>query len=172
MKLIIFILCSLIFGLPGMLSAELYKYYNQNGTLCFTDDLSLVPADQRPAIETIHEIQTKQVVVFQPVPNGVKTSSSGQPVPNETGVELGLDMEFKQLGKVKKNLGDEFITLKKRQEMLISGGKRKMNVREIKAHNQEINELNQDTLKYKEKQQAYFKRVEKYNLKLESAPRK
>lgn len=176
MKLIIFILCSFIFGFPGMLSAELYKYYNQNGTLCFTDDLSVVPADQRQALETIHEIQTKQIVDFQPVPDvvikldAVKTSSPSQAVPNETGEKLDLDMEFKQLGTVKKDLGDEFITLKKRQDVLIPEGKRKMNAREIKAYNQEINELNQDTLKYKEKQQAYFKRVETYNLKLESAP--
>lgn len=157
MKLIIFILCSFIFGFPGMLSAELYKYYNQNGTLCFTDDLSMVPADQRQTLETIHEIQTKQIVIIQPVPN-------------ETGVKSDLDMEFKQLGLVKKNLGDEFITLKNRQEVLISEGKRKMNASEIKAYNRQINELNQDTLKYKEKQQAYLKRVETYNLKFESAP--
>ena len=176
MKLIIFILCSLIFGFPGMLSAQLYKYYNQNGTLCFTDDLSVVPADQRQALETIHEIKTKQIVDFQSVPDvviksdAVKTSSPGQTVPSEAGEKLDRDMEFKQLAGVKKNLGAEFITLKKRQEVLISGKKRKMDAREIKAYNREINQLNQDTFKYKEKQQAYFKRVEKYNLKFESAP--
>ena len=170
MKLIILILCSLMLWGPGLVSAELYKYYNQNGTLCFTDDLSLVPVDQRPGVETFHEVQTKQIVSLSPAPDAATTALPGQALPSDEGLKSDLDSEFKQLAGVKKNLSEEYITLKERQEVLISGGKRAMNPSEIKEYNQEINELNQDTLKYKEKQQAYFKRVEEYNLKVKSAP--
>ena len=170
MKSVIFILCTLIFGLPGMLSAELYKYYNQSGTLCFTDDVSMVPADQRPAVETIHEIQSDQIVPASSVTDAAIKPIPGQAVNPETGGTAELETEFIQLGQDEKNLNDEYLRLKARQALLILNGKRKMNTKEIIAYNQKVNELNEDTVNYKEKQHAYFKRVEAYNLKLKSAP--
>jgi hypothetical protein len=169
MKFIMLMVFSLILWGPGLVSAELYKYYNQDGTLSFTDDLSLVPADQRPGVETFHEIQTKEMVSLSPPPDTVATTLPDQTHQDGAGLKSDLDAEFKQLAGVNKTLSEEYIALKERQELLISGGKKAMNPIEIKAYNHQINELNQDTLKYKEKQQAYFKRVEEYNLKVKSA---
>jgi hypothetical protein len=153
-----------------MVSAELYKYYNQNGTLSFTDDISMVPADQRPAIETIPEVQSNQKIPGPPAADAVTKPISDQSIHGETGLNSELEMEFKQLGQDGKNLSDEYLRLKERQALLIENGKKQMNTNEVNAYNQEVTELNAETEKYKEKQDAYFKKVDAYNLKLKSTP--
>jgi hypothetical protein len=169
MKFIMLIVFSLIVWGPGLVSAELYKYYNQDGTLCFTDDLSLVPVDQRPGVETFRENQTKEIVSLSPPQDADTTALPAQTRQDGAALKSDLEAEFKLLVGVNKTLNEEYIALKERQEVLISGGEKAMTPIEIKAYNHQINELNQDTLKYKEKQQAYFKRVEEYNLKVKSA---
>jgi hypothetical protein len=173
MRPILLIFWSLFLCFPGLLSAELYKYYDQKGALSFTDDLSMVPADQRPVVETIDEIIAKPDDAVTPGTQTAAESILGQPENNETpangnALTSELDLEFKQLGSIKKELDDIYPPLKERQDKLISDGKRKMNTNEKKAYNQAIKELNQDTLKYREKMATYRKRVEAYNLKLKS----
>ncbi len=48
----------LILTMANLASAELYKYYDESGTLCVTDNLSLVPVSQRPSAETLIEIKS------------------------------------------------------------------------------------------------------------------
>lgn len=170
MKLILLIFCGLILGFPGMLSAELYKYYDQKGSLCFTDDLSMVPPDQRPAVETIYEIQTKPEDSLAPDAEPAAKSNPGPAINTEVSLKSELEQESLQLGVIKKQLDDAYIALKGRQDLLILDEKSKKNTAETKVYNQQVNELDRDILNYKEKQEIYRKKVEAYNLKLESAP--
>ncbi|MDA3789564.1 MAG: hypothetical protein PF503_13860 [Desulfobacula sp.] len=169
MRSTVFIVCILLMVFPGMLSAELYKYYDKNGTLCFTDNFLMVPSDQRMAIETIHEIKTKSVVSNEPATEKETRSVPGKTIINEAVLKLELEQESKKIETIKKDLDDEYIKLKERRDILILDGKRKMNTKETQYYNQEANKLNSDTKKYKEKKQDYLKRLKEYNLKLESA---
>jgi len=167
MRPLLLIIFSLILGFPGVSSAELYKYYDKNGNLSFTDDASMVPEDQRKTAESIREIQSKPLA---PVMSGKEDPQlSGQTNNNNAALKFELEQESKELGVIKKELADEYTVLNGRRDLLLTEGKIKMNSNETKAYNQRANELNQDTLKFKEKQQAYIKRAKAYNLKLESA---
>ena len=67
--IITLVLGILIFGFIGFSSAQLYKYYNEKGVICFTDDYSMVPAE-RPGTETIHEIKPLPSVPITPGSQG------------------------------------------------------------------------------------------------------
>ncbi len=170
MKPRLLILFCLILGFSGVSSAELYKYYDKNGNLSFTDDASMVPEEQRESAEAIREIQTKPSV-----PGISGTEKDTPPISEQISednpiLKSELEQEEKELNGIKKELDAEYTALSGRREKLIQiteGGK-KMNSKETKAYNQKAYELNQDTLKFKEKQQGYMKRVEAYNLKLKS----
>lgn len=164
MKLSLLIICSLILICPGVLSAELYKYYDEKGALCFTDDFSMVPPDQRPKVKALHEIKTKPDVSEDA---GTENESNSREA-NEVDLKADLEQELKQLEAIKKELDDEYLKLKDRQDQLISEAQGKMNSEQTKAYNQRANDLDQDALKYKEKQQAYLQKVESYNQKITS----
>jgi hypothetical protein len=167
MKPLLLIIFSLILGFPGVSSAELYKFYDKNGNLSFTDDASRVPEEQRESAETIREVQSKPLSPIMPATEDA--SVSGQTSNNKAALKSELEQESKELGVIKKELADEYSALNGRRDRLLIEGKIKMNSKETKVYNQKANELNQDTLKFKEKQQAYIKRVGAYNLKLEAA---
>jgi len=168
MKSILILACSLFIVFPGSLFAELCKYYDKNNTLCFTNDFSMVPADQRLAIETIHEIKTTPVISKESVINKDTQSYLGENIVKEVALKLELEQESKKLEALKKEMDYEYIALKKRQAILFLERKRKLNSIETKEYNQRVKGMNLDTLKYKEKKQAYLKKLEEYNLKLES----
>jgi len=166
MKQILLIACILTLYFPGFLSAELYKYYDTNGTLCFTDDFTMVPVDQRPTATTIREIQTKPAVPSDTQTDDDTQSTAGQMTGNEAALKSYLEKESKELGAIKQNLDEEYEALKERRELLILDGRKQMDSKQTQAYNQAANDLNRDTLKYKEEKQAYLTRLEKYNLKL------
>ena len=168
MRPLLLILISLIFCFQGVSSAQLYKYYDENGNLSFTDDASMVPEEQRETAETIREVQSKPLA---PVMTGAEDPpESGRTKNNRAALKSELEQESKELVVIKKELAAEYTALNGRRDTLLIEGKVKMNSNESKAYNIRANELNRDTLKFKEKQQSYTKRAEAYNLKLESAP--
>lgn len=164
MRSIQIIIFSFMLLIPGMLSAELYKYYDQNGALCFTDDFSMVPEGQRPKVEALQEIKSKPDLDNDV---GTETESNSREA-NEIDVQSELEEESKQLESIKKELDDEYLLLKEQRDQLISEAQETMNSEKINDYNQRANDLNQTTLKYKEKRQTYLNRVEAYNLKLRS----
>ncbi len=169
MKPLLLILVCFILGFSGAASAQLYKYYDKNGNLSFTDDASMVPEDQRESAEAIREIQTKPLVPGTPGTKKDTPSISGQDVEDTDRLKSELERESKELGVIKKELGEEYTALSGRREKLIhADGEKRMNSKETKAYNQNAYELNQDTLKFKEKKEAFQLRVNAYNLKLKS----
>ncbi len=172
MKQLLLIIFCFIIGFSDAASGQLYKYYDKNGNLSFTDDASMVPEDQRESAEAIQEIETKTLV---PGMSGTKKdtpSMSDQAIKDNAKLKSEFEQEENELDGIKKALDEEYKALSGRREKLIqiTEGEEKMNSKKIKVYNQKAYELNQDTLKFQEKQQAYFKRAKAYNLKLESAP--
>jgi len=162
------VVCFLIASFSGFANAELYKYYDGSGTLCITDNYLLVPMDQRKSIETIHEITTQPVVSIEKGADKDVQQISGKKNASKEALASELEQEAKKLETIRKELLEYYSLLKERQDKLILHEKNKMTSKEAQEHNQNIMDLNQDTLKYKEKKQVYLKKLEEYNLKLES----
>ena len=128
----------------------------------------MVPMEQRAASETIHEIKSKPGSSLESGKNKDSQSISGKTTVNKKVLPSELEQEAKRLESIRKELVVYYTSLKDRQDKLILDGKNEMTSKEAQDHNQKIRDLNQDTLKYKEKKQVYLKRLDEYDLELGS----
>lgn len=151
--------------LSGSGTADIYKYYDDNGVLCITDDISRVPEDQRKAVEKSKEINTPMA------------QDSDYQIPKQTSESTAVDEQLQQqmkkehdrLIKVRKELDSEFSQLKERRDALVQEQDSEMSPEALENFNLMARNLNDDTLIYKKKKEDYLKAVEAYNQKFEQA---
>ena len=97
--------------LPGLVSAEIYKYRDPNGVLRFTDNLMEVPISQREHVEQYQEIKaTTGVVEETPAQTPEEETAVPDPLAVEkelTGEKEALDTEYSQLTEMRKRLEAE-----------------------------------------------------------------
>lgn len=156
-------ICYFMFGiyalLPGYVSADLYKYIDQTGTIVYTDDLAQVPLSQRE-----NSLKIKEEIVPQnetPVPSAEGSpSAAGKPVNSnmsEEGAALQkeqtlLENEYRELSALNDQLEQEKALAKTRQE--------------VSEFNIKADELNLKIEDYKKRQEAFIKKVNEYNQQL------
>ena len=93
--------------LPALVSAEIYKYRDQNGVLRFTDNLAEVPVAQRENIEQYQEIKTtadttEQAPANTPEKEAVQDARAAE---KELTDEKGaLDNEYSQLMEMRNSI--------------------------------------------------------------------
>lgn len=161
----------LFFGLFSFsANAELYQYYDKTGTLCYTDDLSKVPKEQRSRMDTLPEVESKsenEYTTKQRAPEK-KQRKNSRTNAGEGGADR-LVKEARKLERIKKQLDREYRRLKNRRDELKRLSSKDMDEKETERFNKKARILNKQTIEYKEKRRAYKKRVESYNRKLEQA---
>jgi hypothetical protein len=137
---------------PHLCQAEFYKYYDPNGVLRFTDDLSEVPVKQR--------MQVKTYVGYQPEEAKPEASpEKAQDVEASSGKqELALNPAQEEELKLKKTeLDKAFQALDKEKKILEDGQKGKKRAASKKQYEKQIKAFNSKVRAYEEKRRAYLK---------------
>lgn len=133
--------------LPMLVSAEIYKYRDQNGVLRFTDNLTEVPIAQRKNIEQYKEIKTAPGIAEQ---STTKEEAAQDPkamekeLTDEKGV---LDNEYSQLTEMRGS---------------IEAAPQPGTPEEITVHEQKIKDYNAKLKIYEAKQKAFREKVAEY----------
>jgi hypothetical protein len=137
--------------LPVLVSAEIYKYRDQNGVLRFTDNLLEVPVAQRENMEQYQEVKTRAETAEQRPADG---SEKG-------GVQDARDAE-KKLTDEKGVLDKEYSQLTEMRES-IESEPQPDNPEEMTAHKKRIQDYNIQLKIYEVKVKAFREKLEAYN---------
>ena len=136
--------------LPALVSAEIYKYRDQNGVLRFTDNLAEVPVAQRENIEQYQEIKTTADTAEQ-APAKISEKEAVQDaraaekeLTDEKGV---LDNEYSQLMEMRKS---------------IEAASQPNTPEEIAAHKKKIQDYNIQLNIYEVKLKGFREKLEAY----------
>lgn len=152
----------LIITLCSPVSAEFYKYTDQNGNIRFTDDLSRVPENQRPDVQRYEESESTPPPVA-PTPK----KDAVQPAAEKTSEsDTGLNSKNKQIKEKKDNLDREYQALMKEKAGLESKAKTSKTMDETVEFNQKISNLNKEIVQYDQKRKALNAEIEAFNAKM------
>jgi len=137
----------ILLALPMLVSAEIYKYRDQNGVLRFTDNLTEVPIAQRKNIDHYTEVKTAPIADGQSTANE-EAVRDPKVVEKELTDEKGLlDNEYSQLMEMRNSL--EAVAQPSTPE-------------EIAAHEQKVKDYNAKLKIYEVKQKAFREKVAEY----------
>jgi len=128
---------------PLISSAEFYKFRDESGVLHYTDDLTEIPKDQHPQMETYRGTANL------PVPE-----LKQQKTENEIRIKLSknkaaLDKEYKELTKTKQALDAQTKSMKIPAD--------------AKAHNEKVLQLNERIADFEKQRQTIRKKIDAFN---------
>jgi len=133
---------------PLVSSAEFYKYRDGSGVLHYTDDLSEIPADQRPKMDTYKEIDD----FFLPELKQSKIEDEKRQKLSNT--KAALDKEYNELMKTKQSLVDAQAETMQRSA-------------DAKMNSEKMLQLNKRLADYEKRRQKIRNRKEYIELKKE-----
>ena len=154
-----FLLALLFFVQP--LFAEYYRYTDDNGVVCFTDNLADVPVAQRTGDNVYEEIkssrsdedgQKKESVLLEAVPQekeGVK--------------EIGVLSKMQELNKEKEILDNMYEQLVTKKQALKKEKASLSNSVTSKAYQDKVIKLNQEISDFENRRQAFEEKVKSFN---------
>lgn len=149
----------LIITVSISVDAELYRYTDEKGAVRYTDELAVVPVDQRPNVKTL-------MTRGRPAPKApMADKAAGEDAPKETVTSPEDDLrklEFERLSQEKKMLDEEFGELMKTKESL-NENKEQL---DAKTYNEQANQLNERIAAYEEKREAFKKAADAFNAQI------
>ena len=151
----------------GVFAGEFYQYVNEEGVVIYTDDASKIPVDQRESAGRIRSIESKNI----PTPDisGGQTTAAGEESQGKKGAEAdteALDAELEGLKKLQSDLDVEYEKINAELQRLNSVSQTVKGRKNIRAHNVQVEALNQRSREYQVKQKMYAEKVEAYNKKV------
>ena len=146
-------------------SAEFYRYYDENGNVHYTDDFNKVPADQRESAKDYQEA----VSLTEP-----DTGQEDAAEKNETtGSDEGANKEtydFKakaeELDREEIDLSREYDALRKESVRLENLRKKVKTSAEAKEFNESMRALNEKIKSLDQKRNELYAEIEEYNTRL------
>ena len=152
-----------VLGLSFPAAAEFYKYRDKNGAIRFTDNLALVPPDQRPKLK-VYEGAAQPAA-----PSAVATPNRGEPEPaavEASEEQAAAEGEIAALRQRQEALMAEYDGLQKEREALAPPVGRRVSEDEQKAYNRKVEALNAKLKSYQERRDAYEREVTAHNEKM------
>lgn len=147
-------------------SGEIYRYFDNNGTIRFTDDLNMVPLDQRLTAGEYDELQSALPAAEAPA-----APEPSEPIPTlET--EADIIEASRKLNATRDSLEAERTRLIQIQEGLQNARGATTSKAKAKQHADEVAQFNKETEAYEEKRQSYEKELARYNAQVDALNRK
>lgn len=143
--------------LAAPVSANMYKYVDENGNTVFTDDYSKVPEDQREDTESMPTYEPKEAPSTEeavPKENDDQKPSQAQPAEKAKNKFEGQE----QLFETRKALKAELEAIQKEKAALEKKGRA--------ATKKEVDSFNEKVQQYEEKRKAFDAQVEIHNRKV------
>jgi hypothetical protein len=158
-------------GMPALVSAEFYRYVDEQGKVHFTDEFGNVPPDQRPKVDEYEESQ--DLVTSQEAeatgqeevpPVGTGTDAEKSDVQTETEADAdekkSLEEELRELGA---QLEEEYQALLEERKQLDEASKKRMGAAVRAELVDKIRDFNARIKDYEGRREAYNREVEAYN---------
>jgi hypothetical protein len=171
-------------GMPAIVSAEFYRYVDEQGKVHYTDEFGNVPPDQRPKVDEYEEFQD-QVTSQEAETAGqeeVPLAGSGRDVEEEVPpVATGTDAEKsdaqtetqadadeekslqEELREVGAELEEEYQALLEERKQLDEASKTRMGAAVRAELVEKIRDFNARIKDYEGRREAYNREVEAYN---------
>ena len=147
-------------------AAEIYKYTDESGNIRYTDDLNMVPENQRQKADEYTEVQNPAMP--PEAAQEIQPSTPAQPLETEADV---LEASLK-LNETRDALEKERARLIKAQEDL-GKARRATNSKAVaKQHMDRVAQFKQETQAYEKKRQAYEQGLARYNAQVDALNRK
>jgi hypothetical protein len=158
--------------LAGPVTAQFYRYIDKDGTLRFTDDLSKVPAGQRPNIRKYNEPETGPATSPKEAARAIEKSpatsaESGAHVHGAAATASDKPVSLEDLRarieKMKEQLEAEYLTLATERNALAKGKISKRTREELVGYNKSVDAFNQRAENYEKMCSQLSKLVDEYN---------
>ena len=146
--LVIIFFCTPVLG-------EFYRYVDESGNVKYTDDLGLVPEEQRPTAKTYIESRG--------IPEEKTDVSDAEKEKTVQDSTAELDQRKIQLDKEKLELEKEYEAMMKEQDALSEASKKAKTRVLVQKFNKSVLAFNEKTVEYEKKRRALDERIVKYN---------
>ena len=156
MNLVKLSICLLVIIFAAPASAQFYKYIDEEGNTRFTDDINLVPADQRKNIksyeESYSEPEETQANVEKEEAPPEQESTTETPTDAVTAVDSGtLEDQRVRLDALKKEIDAEYNALIEAKKNLAQEKEKAATREEILQYNKKVEDLNQRVRDYQQR---------------------
>ncbi len=174
MRIFSFLIVLVLLWLPGPISAEYYKYRDQNGVLRYTDNLADIPEDQRPKMETRDQAED----FLSPQERAAKarkeaderrkalTASEIQEKPSETLTSSSGGGSAEQMRSTRDALEAEYAEMMKAKQALEAKRNTLVTAVQVKAYQKEVTQLNAKVAAFEKRREAFKQEVDAFNKQL------
>jgi hypothetical protein len=164
----IFVLISfLLFSVSA--SAEFYKYTDEDGNIRFTDDINLVPEDQRSKIRSYVESESEENTEQEATQENQQQSEQQTNFPNlsEDEPEEGSIEELKsRIETIQQEIDQEYGALLKEKEQLAQDKKKVKTREQVESYNKRIESYNLRGQDFMKKQKERDTLIDDYNARI------
>ncbi|UCH23731.1 MAG: DUF4124 domain-containing protein [Deltaproteobacteria bacterium] len=146
-------------------SAEIYKFYDEQGNVHFTDDYNKIPIDQRKNVKGYKEILSEEA--------GEETAEADRESPGEKeqspSAEAGesgkfdFDTKIKEFDRRKQELALEYESLMAESAKLTQEKAKAKTAADVKLYNTRVSDLNRKIKEHDRKRKEFFDEVDAYN---------
>lgn len=152
-------------------SAEIYKYYDEQGNIHFTDDYNKVPADQRNNVKGYKEVISDETDEVNPetADRGTEETEEGAQNPTNNAAKSAkydFEVKIKEFDQRKDELALEYESLMQQNSALTQEKKKAKTAADIKRYNERAADLNKRLKEHDSKRKLLFSEVEDYNMKV------
>ena len=154
-----------------VVSAEIYKYYDEHGNMHFTDDFNNVPVDQRKNIKGYEEVISDETDAVNPETADQETEETGEEAQNPTNnaaqsAKYDFEAKIKEFDQRKDELALEYESLIRQNSALAQEKKKAKTAADIKRYNEQATDLNKRFKEHDSKRKQLFSEVDDYNARV------